>query len=166
MKDKSNHLNEDEILFSLVEEPDLPEEIKSHLLACLVCQEKKKALMTELERLGKMARDFTPLPQQKPALPFRESRHFIFNRSVLAAGFSVVVIIACLWSLRSFTGSSKHITPGLSPEMEVDLYLMDDILGESALPEYYLDIAAPTYSYFDEEFLDFVVPLGEESNSV
>ena len=166
MKDKSAHLNEDHILLSLVDESDLSEEKRSHLLACLACQEKKMALLFELEHLGEMAKGFTPLPQKRPALPFRESRRFIFHRPVFAVGFGVVLVIAGLWSLILFTDSSKQMTPRLSADMEVDLYLTDDILGESALPEYYRDIAVPTSSYFDEEFLDFVAPLGEEFSSV
>ena len=166
MKDKNIHLNEDQILLSLVEEHDLSEETRSHLLACLLCQEERTALMSELEHLGEMAKDFSPMPQNKPVLPFRESGHFIFNRPVLSAGFAVVLIIACLWSLTLFIDSSKQMTPGLSTDMKVDLYLMDDILEESALPEYYLDIGVASYTYFDEEFMDFVVPQGEGFNSV
>lgn len=165
MKDKSIHLNEDQILLSLVDVNDLSGDRKSHLLACSVCQERKAALMSELEHLGEMARAFVPLPQQKPALVIRESRHPGFRLPVFAAGFAVVLVIACLLSLVLFTDSSKQMTARLSTEMEADLYLVDDILEESALPEYYLDMAVASYSYFDDEFLEFVVPLEEEFNS-
>jgi len=166
MKDKSMHLNEDQILLSLVDENDLSGDIKGHLLECPVCQEKKTALMSELEHLGEMAKDFTPLPQQKPVLVFREHLHFSFRLRVIGAGFAVALIIACLLSLVLFTDSSKQMTARLSTEMEADLYLMDDILEESALPEYYLDIDVASHSYFDDEFLEFVAPLEEEFNSV
>jgi len=166
MKDKSMHLNEDQILLSLADVNDLSEDIKSHLLACPVCQEKKTALMSELEHLGEMAKDFTPLPQQKPVVLFRESRHFSFRLPVFAAGIAVVLVIACLLSLVLFTDSSKQMTARLSTEIEADLYLLDEILEESSLPEYYLDIAVASYSYFDDEFLEFVTPLEEQFNSV
>ena len=166
MKDKSMHLNEDQILLSLVDENDLSEDMKSHLLACIVCQEKKTALMSELQHLGEMAKDFAPLPQQKPVLLFREPRHLSLHLRILVAGFAVVLIIACLWSLVLFTDSSKPMTARLSTELEAHLYLMDDILKESALPEYYLDIAVASYNYFDDEFLEFVVPLEEQFDPV
>lgn len=166
MIDKGMHLSEDQILLSLVDENDLSQEVRSHLLACTACQEKKTALISELEHLGQMAKDLAPLPRQKPLPLVRESRHFSFRLRVLAAGFAVVLIIACLLSLVFFTDSSKQMTARLSTEMETDLYLVDEILEESTLPEYYLDIAVTSYSYFDDEFLEFVVPLEEQLDSV
>ena len=166
MKDKSMHLNEDHILVSLVDENDLPEDIKSHLQACSICQEKKITLISELENLGKTAKAFTPLPRQKPVLFLQKSRYYIFRRPVFTAGFSIILIIMCLISFQLFTNSSKQITTRLAMETEEDLYLLEDILEESALPEYYLDIAVTFNSYFDDEFLEFITPMEEESNSV
>lgn len=166
MEDKRMHLNEDQILLSVVDETDLSEHKKSHLQACPICQEKRTALMSELERMGEMAKHFTPLPQQKPMLPFRESWHFGFRLPIFAAGLAVILLIAFLGSMSLFTDSSKQMTVRLSTEREADLPLMDDILEESAMPEYYLDIAVDSSSYFDDEFLKFVAPLEEQSDSV
>ncbi len=78
----------------------------------------------------------------------------------------MILIIMCLISFQLFTDSSKQITTRLAMETEEDLYLLEDILEESALPEYYLDIAVTFNSYFDDEFLEFITPMEEESNSV
>jgi len=166
MENKSMHLNEDQILVSLVDENDLPEDLKSHLQACPICQEKKITLISELENLGKTAKAFTPLPRQKPVLFLQKSRYYIFRRPVFTAGFSMILIIMCLISFQLFTDSSKQITTRLAMETEEDLYLLEDILEESALPVYYLDIAVTFNSYFDDEFLEFITPMEEESNSV
>ena len=166
MEDKRMHLNEDQILLSLVDEMDLSEHTKSHLQVCPVCQEKKTALMSELERMGEMAKHFTPLPQQKPMLPLRESWHFRFRLPIFAAGLAVILLIAFLGSMSLFTDSSKQMTSRLSTEREADLPLMDDLLEEFAMPEYYLDIAVDSSGYFDDEFLKFVVPLEEQLDSV
>ncbi len=160
------HLSEDQILLSLVDETDLSEQKQSHLLACPVCQEKKTALMSELERMGEMAKHFAPLPQQKPMLPLRESWHLRFRLPIFAAGLAVILLIAFLGSMSLFTDSSKQMTARVSTEREADLPLMDDLLEESAMPEYYLDIAVDSSSYFDDEFLNFVVPLEEQFDSV
>jgi hypothetical protein len=166
MKEKDVHLNEDQILLSLVDEKDLSGKRHSHLLDCAVCQKKRMSLMSDLERLGEMARDFAPLPEKKLVRPLREPRHFSFRLPAFAAGLASVVLIASLWSLTFFTDSSKQMTAQLSMETEISLDLVDDILGESILPQYYLDISAASYSYFDDEFLEFLVPTEMPFNSI
>ena len=166
MKDNSMHLNENQLLVSMIDESDLSEDVKGHLDACQICQEKKTAFMSELENLGKTAKDFTPMPRLKPVLPLRESRHSSFHLPVFASGIAVFLIIACLLSFALFTDSSKQITVQLATETEVDVYFLEDILEESALPEYYLDIAVTFNGYFDDEFLEFITPMEEQSNSV
>ena len=93
--------------------------------------------MSELERLGQMADDFTPLPQRKPVLPLQKSHRFNFRRPVFAGGLAVVLLIAFLWSQALFTEPPKQMTAQLSTEMKVGLDLIDDILEASVLSEYY-----------------------------
>ncbi len=166
MKDKSIHLSEDQILLSLVDENDLSEDTKSHFLACPACRRKKATFVLELDRLGEKAKDFTPDLKQNSVLFSRKPRHFFPRIPIFAAGFALVLIIVLALSLVLFTDSSKQITTRLAMETEEDLYLLEDILKESALPEYYLDIAVTFNSYFDDEFLEFIIPMEEESNSV
>ncbi len=166
MKDKTPHLSEDQILLSIVDENDLSDHMKSHLLSCSVCQDRKAVFISDLECLGRMAKDFTPLPRKTPVPSLRKSPRFGFRLPVFAAGLAVVMIIAFLWSRAYFTDPSKQMSAQLWTEAKVDLYLIDDILEESALPEYYLDIAVASYSYLDDEFLEFIVPVEEPDDSV
>lgn len=166
MKDNSMHLNEDQILVSMIDESDLSEDGKGHLDTCQICQEKKTALISELENLGKTVKDFAPMPHHKPVLLLPESQYFNLRLPVFASGIAVFLIIACLVGFTLFTDSSKQITGQFTTEAEVELYLLDDILEESVLPEYYLDIAVTSNSYFDDEFLEFITPMEEQSNSV
>ncbi len=166
MKDKNPHLSEDQILLSLVDENDLSDHMKNHLLSCSVCQDKKGILEFDLERLGRMAKDFTPLPRKKPVLSLRKSHRFGFRLPLFEAVLAVFLIIDFLWSQAYFTDPSKQMGAQLWTEAKVGLYLIDDILEESALPEYYLDIAVASYSYLDDEFLEFIVPVEEPDNSV
>ncbi len=166
MKENRTHLNEDQILLSLVDENDLSDDAKGHITACQVCREKKTALMSELENLGEIAKDFAPLTRKKPVLVSRKSWHSVLRRPMFASGFAVIFIAVCLLGLTLFIDSSKQITARLSTEAEEDMYLLEDILEKSALPEYYLDITVTSNNYFDDEFLEFITPMEEESNSV
>ena len=164
MKDKGMHVNEDQVLLSIVDGDDLSEDMKDHLTACPLCREKRTVLMRDLERLGQMANEFTPLPRKRPVCPLWKPHRFPLRLPAFAAGFAVVLLIACLWSLSVFTDPSRQGTPPLSTEVKADLGLIDDMVEESGLPEYYLDIA-DAYGYFDDGFLEFLVPLGEQGNS-
>lgn len=166
MKDKGIHLSEDQILLSLVDGNDLSEDIKTHLLACPACRRKKTAFVLELDRLGEKAKYFTPDLKQKPVLLFRKPRDSFPRLPIFAAGVALVLIIALALSLVLFTDSSKQMTAQLSTEKEEYLYLLDEILEEAYLPDHYLDITAASNSYFDDEFVEFVVPLGDRFNSV
>ncbi|KKK71690.1 hypothetical protein LCGC14_2911390 [marine sediment metagenome] len=88
------------------------------------------------------------------------------DENEFAAGVALVLIIALALSLVLFTDSSKQMTAQLSTEKEAYLYLLDEILEEAYLPDHYLDITAASNSYFDDEFVEFVVPLGDQFNSV
>lgn len=166
MNDKTIHLSEDQILLSLVDENDLPGDIKNHLSACPACRHKKTAFVLELDRLGEKTKDFTPDSKQKPVLFFRKPWYSFPRLPLSAAGFALVLIIVAASILVQFTDSSKQMTTRLSAEKEASLlYLVDEIVEEPYLPDPYLDITAASNSYFDDEFVEFVVPLEDRSNS-
>lgn len=166
MKDKKIHLNEDQVLLSLVDENDLPEEMRSHLGDCTACQDKRMSLLSELEYMGKMACEFTPTPQKRPILPAREPGRKRYHFPVFATGLASAVLVAFLCSIILFSDSPEQMKADLSVKSEVRLHLMEEILEEPALSGPYLDITQTAYSYFDDEFLEFVIPVEEEFDSV
>ena len=166
MKERGNHLTEEQILISLVDDNDLAEDARSHLLACPLCKDKKTAIMSELERLGEMAKKFAPSPRKKITLPLRPSRRIGLRLPAFAAGLAMVLLIVILWGPSFLTDSSKQRRAQFPFESNSGLHLVEDILGESALSNSYSDIAVSSYSYFDEEFLEFVVPLRNQGDSV
>jgi len=165
MKDKNIHLKEDQILLSLVEENDLSEEKRKHLKKCSVCRERKTSLLTELQHLGEMADAFTPVHKKKPALPVKQPGPQRFRLPILGTGFATAVLVAILVSVHLFSDSSRQMQTDLTLEREVQMGLFEEILVESALSEQYLDMTPSSYSFLDDEFLEFVVPLEEQTGS-
>ncbi len=166
MKEKKIHMNEDQVLLSLIDENDLPKEMRSHLEGCKACQDKRASLLSELECLGKMAGKFTPAPRKRPILPVRESGRKRYHFPVFATGLASAVVVAFLCSVVLFSDSPEQMEADLSVESEVRLHLMEEILEETALSGHYLDITQTSYSYFDDEFLEFVIPVEEGFDSV
>ena len=166
MKDNSVHLNEDQLLLSLVDENDLSEDIKNHLLGCPACRRKKTTFVLELDRLGEKAKDFAPDLKQNPAFLFQKAQNSFPRRPIFAVGLALVLITVLSLSILLFTDSSKQMTAQLSTEKENYLYLLDEILEEPYLPDPYLDITAASNSDFDDEFVEFIFPMEDPVNSI
>lgn len=165
MKGKNIHLKEDQILLCLVDENGLKEERRRHLEDCAACQDKRGSLLAELKYLGKMADEFTPAPKKKPGLPVRGVARQRFRLPALATGLATGLLVAFLVSVYIFSDSSRQMQTDLTMKGEVRLGLVEDILGESALSEHYLDMTASSYGFLDDEFLEFVVPPEEHADS-
>lgn len=166
MKEKDIHLNEDQVLLSLVDQGDLSEEMRNHLGDCKTCRDKRASLLLELESLGKMAGGFTPEPLKRPALPGRKPGRKRFHVPVFATGLASAALVVFLCGIVFFSGPTEQIKTGLSMNSEIRLHMMEDILEESALSGHYLDITQTSHSYFDDEFLEFMIPLEESSNAL
>jgi hypothetical protein len=166
MKNKSIHLSQDQILLSLVDDNDLSEDIKIHLLGCPACRRKKMAFVLELDRLGEKAKYFAPDVKQNPAFLFQKAQYSFIRRPIYAVGLALVLITVLSLSILLFTDSSKQMTTQLSTEKENYLYLLDEILEEPYLPDPYLDITVASNSYFDDEFVEFIVPMEDPVNSI
>jgi hypothetical protein len=165
MKGRIPHLSEEEILRSLVDEDDLTHEAKGHLGECAVCQEKRAKLSTELGRLGDMARQWSPSPQDKAVLPLPETRPFSARFPVYAAGLAAVVLIVSLYTVPLLMERLRRAQSDQAPTNGFSLYLLEDILDEPAMSREYLDMTTSSDTYLDEEFMEFVAPLAEPSDT-
>ncbi len=166
MSARNGHLNEEQIIDAVIDEGGLKEEQRRHLETCTVCREEKADLKLKLDRLGQMAADYTPEPQTSPSISVPESRFLTFRRMAFATGFAAAVIVALIWGPAFFSDPGIQEVAVVSGEEEIDVFLVEDILEESALPDHYLEMAASSSSYFDEEFMDLVIPSEEYDDSV
>ena len=166
MNGRSGHLNQEQLIDAVIDEEGLKEEQRRHLEGCPLCGEAKAAHMSELYRLGQLAADFTPAPQKRPFIPVRESRLLSFRRMAFAAGFTAVILAALIWGPALISDPGTHEVVEFAGEEEMNLFLVEDILEESALPEHYLDMAASSHSYLDEEFMELLIPSGEYDDAV
>lgn len=160
------HLDEDQIIVSIVDEKDLPGDQKSHLEACPLCRERREGLMAQLEKVGSMAEALAPRPRGISLPEPRVSWGLSFRWPVVASSLASLVIIAAVWGLMLFPGSQVEIAQGPAEQPIVGMVSIDDILAESALPAYYQDMAPVSFEYFDDAFMDFVVPLEGADDSI
>ncbi|MFC1813201.1 hypothetical protein ACFL03_10985 [Thermodesulfobacteriota bacterium] len=170
--EKNGHLDKDQLIVAVIDEKDLPLSLQEHLAACPQCRTDKIRFERKLTQIGRLAKQYAPLPEQKISLPESKPRRSLLRPESwqIAAGTALavaVVIFAVLWSR----------PPGIKPEIAIKVTanemleaesFMDAIsaLTENALPAVYLDITGESYIGFDEEFMQFVVPnINERSPS-
>ncbi len=168
MNSKNLHLNDDQVIRSVVAENDLPPTVRNHLSTCLVCQGKKQQIEQELSTLGRMAREFAPLPRREVRLPFYKPRSLWSWRPVFVAGFAAVLLIAGIWWYALVTTSQEKMMSQIMWETKQDEQLMAEIyaLEEYAPVDVYPDVSAEFDAGYFDEFLRFVSPLEVNQNAV
>lgn len=165
MKSNDLHLNEDQVIRSVVDENDLSVAVRDHLSTCLACQRKKEQIEKELTSLCRMAKESAPLPRQEIRLPFHKPRLWSW-RPVFATGLAVILLIAGVWWYGLVTTSKEKMTAQIIGEAEKDRQLTAEIdaLEEYAPYDFYPDISGESDPDYFDEFLEFVVPLEENQN--
>ncbi len=168
MNSKNLHLNEDQVIRSVVDENDLPATVRNHLSTCLVCQGKKQQIEQELSTLGGMASQFAPLPRREVRLPVYKPRSLWSWRPVFAVGFAAVLLIAGIWWYALVTTSQEKMMSQIMWETKQDEQLMAEIyaLEEYAPVDVYPDVSAESDAGYFDEFLRFVSPLEVNQNAV
>lgn len=163
------HLNEDQLIRAVVDAQDLPAEIRQHLASCPMCREKKHYFETVLSNLEEMTETFSPLPQRKITLPdhqpfLRKIRWLAAPLPAFAAGLALFLLMLNTWYPGPGKVSDENLRVQVVREAEDAPQLITEIsaLEEYTLPDIYQDISGESYGYFDNEFMDFIVPTEEK----
>ncbi len=179
MKEKSkNHLNEDQTIWSVVDESVLSPELKTHMDSCGLCVESKRKLENDLKQLGNNARNFAPSMEQKTVLPLEKSGekfgektgffslgHLNWNPALSLAATAVILIAIVWWSpVFKFDPVFKSDNGFEIGEADREIWEADELLteisrlSENSLPVVYMDISGESYPGLEEEFIEFVAP--------
>ena len=167
MKDRV-HLDEDQLIWAVVDEAELSIPARDHLSVCSMCQARKERLEKELARLGQLAEHLAPFHKGRVVLPREQPKAsfgWLWNwRVALAAGAAATgVIVVALWFALLMTTPENRVAP-LAREIWEDERLMADVRMHeaNALSPVHLDITGDSYLVLDEEFMEFVVPAIED----
>ena len=164
------HLDEDQILHAVVDEAELSPTIREHLITCTQCRANKERFEQDLERLGDLAKHFTPLPKKRLSLPAQNTRissgwSWKWQAS-LGTAMAAALVIFVVWSTGLLRTASQDNLDMLAGEVFQPDPVMTEIrmLIENSLPSVYQEISGEYDSGLDEEFMQFVVPSMESES--
>ena len=157
------HLEEDHILQAVIDANDLSELHQQHLMACSECRTRKEQLEQELARLGHLAERYAPKPHTRIIVAEQKVRSPWLNWRFAFSAAAVAAVVLVVWGIGLIQNQQQGNIGHLAQDLVEAEKLMTQVnnLVENALPQVYLDIAGETSLSLDEDFIDFLIPIGE-----
>jgi hypothetical protein len=168
---KDSHVDEGQILISLVDDADLTAEARAHLAVCPECQGARQRHADQLQRLAELAQRGVPAPLRRVTLPRElgpapgKARHQSWSLQwkpalALAAVAMVVMVLVTLW----WQPAQERQLVRLEQEWQDDRILIAEVrrLETDALPSLYGSIAGEDDFDSDEDTWDLMVPGADE----
>jgi len=163
------HLRQDHTVRAAIDRSDLRPDRQNHLSVCRECQAAVTELEATLASLGKAARQHTPAPNRQIELHQKELRMpaFPFRHWQAAVGSALagLALVCLIWG--SFLGAPKSVqTADLKPESPANsetIITEISIMLADILPPEYQEIASGTVCYFDDSFVEFLMPVIEDN---
>ncbi|MEN6437850.1 MAG: hypothetical protein ABFD97_04655 [Syntrophobacter sp.] len=147
-KQITGHLNEEQIIESVIDKSGLDSAVRRHLLECSACRAEKEALENRLTRFGQFSREHAPSPRRWPRLLERRPASTIRPswriRPSFGMGMGLVLasFLALLLNPHLFKPKKDVALEKVYQEMLRDEQFMSEIekLEENPLPRFYVDI--------------------------
>jgi hypothetical protein len=160
---KHTHLQEEQIIWAVIDEQELGGDDLQHLLACPDCKKKVAQFRSELQEFGQKAGGAVPpfsrpvrLPTENPAAVLHGNGWLPFFGAVAMASFVVFFYFMGLQNM----ASSQLITLQGQESLLEDESLMREIadMVDYPLSEDMYEISGDNGIDLDDDFLQFVVP--------
>lgn len=145
----SSHLSEEQISAAVMDEAGLDGEVRSHLLECSACRDKKENLEGKLARFGQLSREYTPLPLRRPRLAgdrVPSVKPVWKLRPSLGMGLAAALLMVTFLSPHFLRNSKEANLAKIYKEMVQDDKFMTEIekLEENPLPRFYVEMSDPS----------------------
>lgn len=159
------HLTEDQLIQATVDPADLPDAARQHLEACPECRLEKERFERQLERLGELAKAYTPEPTGMIRVPLQETSprsvpgRWWWSQAVVVGMAAAAVLVAVLWWRQPVEEPPRFELAQLTQEMQEDALLMAEVeeLVDNPMPDSFLDFSGESAEPLTDEFMDFMV---------
>jgi hypothetical protein len=162
------HLDDEQLIQSVVDASDLPGSVQAHLAECGQCLAGKNSFELEMTTLSQKAEQFAPQPQRRIMLPAQKSKNPFRNlldwHNLVAAAATVAAVFILVWGTNLVRNLSEPGTENLKADMVESERLMTEVktLVDNALPPFYLVLSGENNAGYDDDFYQFLIPTIEE----
>jgi hypothetical protein len=162
------HLDDNQLIQSVVDVSDLPDSVQAHLAQCDQCLAGKNSFELKMTTLGQKAEQLAPQPQRRIMLPAPKSKNPFWNllawQNLAAAAATVAAVFILVWGTNLVRNLSEPGTEKLTADMVESEKLMTEVntLVDNALPPFYLVLSGENTAAYDDEFYQFLIPTIEE----
>jgi len=167
----TQHLNEDNIIRSIIDLNDLSSVDKNHLTTCERCKEERQGLERHLNKINVLAREYLPVRNERLTVVQNFDRYrqglFIVHPVIIAF---CLVAIAVIW-LPTPAKLYKEYTDNLIIEKALadkDIRGAIQELNEQLLTDLKVDVSENSDSSencVNEDFIKFIVPVSIQMDS-
>ena len=153
------HLNEEQLLCSIIDDGDLSTCTREHLASCLSCSMEKERIEESLALMSRIAERSAPMPERKALVPqgkvrgLRSWSWFPEWRWIMTAGITAAAaVVIAFGSVMFSVGQNRHAA-SLYRDMMDDERLITELgqLEDNALPSIYMDISEEAYQDLDDD---------------
>jgi hypothetical protein len=162
------HLDDEQLIQSVVDASDLPGSVQAHLAECGQCLAGKNSFELEMTTLSQKAEQFAPQPQRRIMLPAQKSKNPFRNlldwHNLVAAAATVAAVFILVWGTNLVRNLSEPGIENLTADMVESERLMTEVktLVDNALPPFYLVLSGENNAGYDDDFYQFLIPTIEE----
>ncbi len=162
---KKTHLQEEQILWAVIDEKELGVDVRDHLLECSLCKTKVARFKDDLQEFGQQARQTVPPSSRQLKLP--EAKPAVFSHIpgwlpiTAAAAIAGLVVFFYFMGLQTMTPPTEVTTLQSRVNNVEDETLMREIseMVDRPLSNNMYEISGDDdENIFDDDFLQFAVP--------
>ena len=164
MGSQTKHLTEEQITWAIIDENELPQMAKDHLVRCQMCSRKVESLTSSLGKIGKLAAESVPVPPPRPVFERKKSKQrsivFSWGHLGLSAALAGLLVVVVFGGFQINQYRLHKRIAAVTREMEMDMSLMAEVddLIENPLPQIYEEISGEDISGVGADFMDFLIP--------
>jgi hypothetical protein len=162
---KTIHLNDDAILWNLIDPDKLEASEKMHLQDCKICQDMQTSLQLELDAFKQLSRAFLPKPKRnlRPiSIEKTVSPAFFRMKNALVYTFMIMICVGAIFGLWPTQHNNIDKLAIEQTKASIENMLTDDIINNgtySILPVTFQYIVADEFEIMSTPFYDYVFPV-------
>ncbi|KPA10059.1 hypothetical protein MHK_009761 [Candidatus Magnetomorum sp. HK-1] len=163
MQNKAKHLNDDIILWTLVDPENTHSDSQTHLMECTLCQQKQAELNNDLTKLGQLARQYVPEPRRtlRPVLVPTVRKQFFRLKNALVYVMMLMICIGGVFGL--WPTQKQQLDEVVMQQTKVHIdslnnqFFMDNLRLDiySILPNEFQDIVIDDFNITEDPFYDY-----------